>query len=398
MNSFLTIEKPDVVKRLTAAFIDLLIVISLGLILFNFVVGPIFDAATDAPELRSYKESVEVVKDTETQNGYNLNLGSNETYDKYVKEAKRFFEYYEEKLTDYYYNLALNDKNCPEEFKERFKDIELIYNVYFCGLKYNPVVTENEDGTGETSYSNKYFIYQFDKNANEYIWGEYAIDNEGYYEELNERYIVDRQGFCAQKYDNLKVMLSLIDEDYKNGNSSLQLYTNLNALFSTVVSILIIYAAIPYCFGNFATIGKKIFGYGYINKNGTKLSWYKGLCKTLCCMVLPALGLYLFNIYTLVFFAIAPYFVNLMFLLLGKSEADIFEKVFRMRMIDVKKSSLFETEEELNEFLKSEYDENYTQEEIDYTNALANMEVLDLKGIEEKIEDEKRSTSNETKK
>ena len=45
-----------------------------------------------------------------------------------------------------------------------------------------------------------------------------------------------------------------------------------------------------------------------------------------------------------------------------------------------------------------EYDENYTQEEIDYTNALANMEVLDLKGIEEKIEDEKRSTSNETKK
>ena len=52
---------------------------------------------------------------------------------------------------------------------------------------------------------------------------------------------------------------------------------------------------------------------------------------------------------------------------------------------------MFDNAEAEEEYFKSESYEQYSEEEADYTNMLSNVKTLDLKSIEEKIEDEQRA-------
>ena len=200
MREILKIEKVNTVKALTASLIDLVITIVVGIALFYLAYLPIFKASTTYNESQNYIYSVEKVENSDTKLGYDLTLGDNLGYEKYVLEAKKFYEFYEDELVTYYFEAAQKDESVKPEYKERFKSIELIYNFTFLGLDYKAIPTE------ENSYSNKYFIYKFDENTHEILWSEYAIDNPRTLD-LNERGIAEREDYVYTAFSNLKNLL-----------------------------------------------------------------------------------------------------------------------------------------------------------------------------------------------
>lgn len=383
MREILKVEKVNTIKALTASLIDLVITIVVGIALFYLAFLPIFKSTTTYNNSQNYISTVEKVENTDAKLGYDLTLPDNLGYEKYILEAKKFYEYYENELVTYYFEAAQKDEEVKPEYKERFKNIKLIYNYSFLGLDYKAIPTET------SSYSNKYFIYQFDKNTHEVLWNEYAVDNPSTVD-LNERGIAERQDYVYTSYSNLKKLLIRFDSTYVDSLNEISIYNSVSSMLSAFTTILIFYIVIPLCLKNNATIAKKIFGYGYINKNGTKLSWYKGLCKALVALVLPVLGMYFTSIYALIILVVFPYFINIMYFLLSAKDQDLLDKIFRMKIIDVKNSLMFDSEEAEEEFLKNESFDEYSEEEIDYTNMLSNIQTLDLKSIEEKIEDEQR--------
>ena len=384
MREILKIEKVNTVKALTASLIDLVITIVVGIALFYLAYLPIFKASTTYNESQNYIYSVEKVENSDTKLGYDLTLGDNLGYEKYVLEAKKFYEFYEDELVTYYFEAAQKDESVKPEYKERFKSIELIYNFTFLGLDYKAIPTE------ENSYSNKYFIYKFDENTHEILWSEYAIDNPRTLD-FNERGIAEREDYVYTAFSNLKNLLMKVDSTYVKSLNEISLFNSVSSMLSAFTTILIFYIILPLCFKNNATLAKKIFGYGYVNRDGTKLPWYKGLCKALIALVLPVLGMYFTSIYALIILVIFPYFINIMYFLLTAKDQDILDKIFRMKIVDIKNSLMFDNAEAEEEYFKSESYEQNSEEEADYTNMLSNVKTLDLKSIEEKIEDEQRA-------
>lgn len=383
MKEILKIEKVDIIKVLTAVLIDLVLVVGLALILFNFAFIPLFKATTSFGTAEEYKTTLRKVADTPDKVGYDLTLKSDLTYDVYINEAKNFYEYYEKEIVTYYTDLALKDTDVKEEYKSRFQDLELIFNFTFLGLDYRAIPTE------ETSYSNAYFIYKFDSDNN-ILWNEYAIDHPRT-QNLNERGIAERQDYVYSAYSSLDTILATLDKNYAKANGDINLYNSLSSMLASATSILIFYMTIPLILKNNSTIGKKIFGYGYINKNLTTLPWYKVVCKTSVAMVLPILGMFLFSTYSFIILVVFPYFINIMYFLLAAKDKDLLDKLFRMKMVNIKQSLIFTSKEAEDEYLKNESLDKYDEKEKEYTDMLSNMGTLDLKSIEEKIEDEQRS-------
>ena len=380
MKEILKIEKVNTVKSLFATLIDLLFTAAVGVVFFFFVFTPIFEATTTLSASKSYIQEMNVVQSTDDKVGYDLTFGDNLDYTKYINEGKKFYEYYETEITNLYYTLALEDEKIEDEYKERFKDIHLVFNYVFLGLDYKAIPTD------ESSYSNSYFIYQFDNETKDTIWNEYGIDNPRTLE-LNKRGLSERQDYCKVAYQGLRSMLMSINKEYKEANADVSLYNCLSALLAGFTSIVIFYLVLPLILGNYATIGKKIFGYGYINTNGKKLTLYKGPIKTLIASILPLLGLYTFNIYTLIILIVFPIFINVIYFVLTAKDQDLIDKILKMQLVDIKNSLFFNSEDEENEYLKNESLDDYDENEKAYTDLLSNLSTLDLKSIEEKIED-----------
>lgn len=396
MKDFLAIEKTDTIKRIYACLIDIATTVALGLLLFFCCFNLAFESMPFIQADKQYMHDTEVTQDKEvdvngtleTRYGYNLNLKEGLTFDKYYVEAQKFYEYHEEKITTYYFDLAQKDESVDEKYVERFKNIKFIFNFVFVGLSMDPIPTES------ATYQTDYFIYPFNEDTQEYEWWEYAVPRE---KDLNDRGIAEREYTVLSSYQAIKKIWGRIDTNYIRSANEIQLYIGVAALLSTAVSILTFYLIIPLSLKHYATLGKKVFGYGYVNKKDhKKLPWWKGVIKTIICMIPFVFGMFLFNVYSLVFFIIAPYGINTLFFVLSKSEQDILDKILRMELINVKKSLFFSSEEEEQKFLEDEYNENITDDDKAYTEALAKMSMLDLKSVEEKIEDETKS--NETTK
>ena len=388
MKEILKVEKVDTIKSLLSSFIDIIFVVILGLGLFFGVYHPIFEATTALGSAPDYIASVRKVESTDDKHGYNLDLEEGLSYDRYVLEAKYFFEYYEEEITTHFYQAALKDETVPAEYKERFKDLQLIYNYAFLGLDYKAISTQ------ETSYSNNYFIYQFNEETNEYIWDEYAIDNPRTLE-FNERGIAEREDYVFYSFNNLEKIIHRINPEYIEANNQINLFTSICSLLASFTSILVLYIIIPACFKAHQTLGKKIFGYGYINtKNGQIVNYYKVLLKILMAMVLPLIGMYFLTIYTIIMLVVFPYFINIMYYLLRAKDYDILDKILRIKLVNIKDSLIFDSEEAEKEYFANEDMSEYDESEKDYTNMLSNVGTLDLKSVEEKIEDEQRSNKN----
>ena len=387
MKEFLKIEKVNTLKSIFATFIDIILTVGLGLILFFFAITPLFEAFTPLGSGQNYMKSQEVVADSDDKVGYNLTLEDGLGYERYIYEAKCFYEYHEDRIVEEYYKLALKDESVEPEYKDRFKDIHLIYNYSFLGLDYKA------DPVTESSYSNSYFIYQFDPVTQLPLWNEYGIDNPRTLE-LNERGIAERNDYVYLSYTSLNQILTLIDSNYYQAYNDVSLYNNLSAFTTSAIAYAIFFIFMPLILRNHATIGRKIFGYGYIKTNGAKLPWYIGFSKSLVAMVLPLLGMFFFSIYSLIILVVFPVFVNLMYYMLKARDQDLLDTIFKMQIIDIKNSLFFESEEAEAEYLKSESLEDYDEEELDYTNRLSNLATLDLKSVEEKIEDEQRNNEN----
>jgi hypothetical protein len=189
-------------------------------------------------------------------------------------------------------------------------------------------------------------------------------------------------------------LLPLIDQDYKQAVNDISLYTRLATLTASTLSYSIFYILIPLILKNHATIFRKVFGYGYINKKGTKLPWYKSVCKSLLAFIIPLLGLFMTSIYSVIILVLFPIFINLMYYILSAKDQDILDRIFRMVIVDLKGTLLFESKEAEEEYLKNESLEDYDDEEKEYTDRLSALATLDLKSVEEKIEDEQRLNQN----
>ena len=86
-----------------------------------------------------------------------------------------------------------------------------------------------------------------------------------------------------------------------------------------------------------------------------------------------------------------PYFINIMYYLLRAKDYDILDKILRIKLVNIKDSLIFDSEEAEKEYFENEDMSEYDESEKDYTNMLSNVGTLDLKSVEEKIEDEQRS-------
>ena len=77
-----------------------------------------------------------------------------------------------------------------------------------------------------------------------------------------------------------------------------------------------------------------------------------------------------------------------------RSLASTMDPIFQIGKASVTPEITAAVEEAEAEYLKSESLEDYDEEELDYTNRLSNLATLDLKSVEEKIEDEQRNNDN----
>jgi uncharacterized protein (UPF0333 family) len=131
MREILKIEKVNTVKALTASLIDLVITIVVGIALFYLAYLPIFKASTTYNESQNYIYSVEKVENSDTKLGYDLTLGDNLGYEKYVLEAKKFYEFYEDefsnieehmnKLRELGYNVNRTEENSEVMYEISWK-------------------------------------------------------------------------------------------------------------------------------------------------------------------------------------------------------------------------------------------------------------------------------------
>lgn len=384
MQSILKLEKPLLGKKVLASFIDAVLfsIVTFILYAFCFMIG--FQNLSDYSVYQKYIMEKEVLNNSSVE-VYNLNIDDKQDFLIYVEQGKKFYEYYEEEIVDYFIESTKNDSNLSDELKERYHNIQFIYNVSYLGLPSEPTTTN------DSSYKNNYFQYKVIDSS--IVWNEYGEVNE---KDFNARGLAERRQYCYSKYSTLKQLLQICDPMYKESVAKVSYYSSVSLLSAGSISYFIFYILFPLIFPNSATVGKFILGFGYVNTNGIKIRRYKSFIRALLNAPLTLIALYFFNIYTLLLLIMAPYFANLLYLLLNKHEQDIFERVLRMQIIDVKNSLIFKSKEEETSYFNN-LKEDVSDEEKEYTLLLNKMKTLDLKSFEEKIADEEKRNADANK-
>lgn len=390
MEKILTIEKPLYSKKIIVSLIDAFIFCLTTVILYFFVFLLCFKSFTSYQSNIDYVNSMQNLKDENGNEIYNLTLDydrDENSYLTYAEEGKKFYEHYETEIVSYFEVYYKDNINISDELKNKYKDIKFLYNVIFLGLpaEYNNVSISD--------YASTYYRYQTEivDGKTTIIWNEYGVPREDKMD-MNPRGISQRNQSLYNAYQQLISNLSIVNSEYKSNYDSMYFYQDIGLLSSGAISYLIYYFIVPMCTRYCSTLTKLIFGLGYINTKGTKIKKYKYIIKSLLSCILLFIGLYWFNIYTFIILIIAPYLANLLYLLLSKTEQDIFDKMLKIELVDIKKSLIFNSKEEEDEYFNN-LNEEVEDEDKEYTDLLNKMETLQVKGVEERIEDEQKSSS-----
>lgn len=390
MEKILKIEKPLFHKKALISLLDASIFVITTVILYFFVFLMCFKSFTSYSSNINFVNSIQNLKDENGNEIYNLKLSYNNeenSYLTYAEQGVKYYEYYEDEIVNYFTNLYKDNANVSDELKEKLKNIKFLYNINFLGLP------STYDNLSISSYSTDYYRYQTKvvDGATTILWDEYGVPrtDKG---EYNARGISQRNQTLYNSYQNLISNLKIVNSEYNSNYNLMIFYQNIALLSSGAISYIIYYLIIPLFTKYCSTIGKIIFGLGYINTDGTKIKKYKHIIRTILSAILLFIGLYWFNTYTFIILIITPYLCNLLYLLLNKNDQDIFDKIFRIELVDIKNSLIFKSKDEEDEYFKN-LDEEVDDTDKEYTDMLSKMSTLEVKGIEEKIEDEQKSSA-----
>lgn len=305
-------------KRILAYILDIVSVALLTLIFyfasFNLLFKPIF-------HYDSYNNTRKQVLET-----YSITLTNKDDYSKYESVIKDFyFVYYPEEIKDNF-NTAYN-KNFS---------ITHIYSIKVLNLVEDP-----NDGSS-TAY-NDYFAYYQNED------GTYDTEQIGYernHVETKNYYRYMKEIFKTS-YDQLPSYLSIFNKEYQEAVLHIKYSEFSSRISSFLLSIIILYIALPFILKDKVTIFEKVFNIVYINKkDGYYAKVYKVLLRPLIYFILPLVGIIFFSLPSFVILGIGPLFINALLIIFSSLNNDLYNRILQVIAVNKKESIIFKNRKE----------------------------------------------------
>ena len=343
-NKSLKLIKPIISKRIIAFLLNILVFGACSLALYFATLYGVFATGFNYIDNQNYIN--EVKKDN------NLNLKEDLTYQEYEKVVTKFYyETYPDQIFNYYH-----------EYDERISSLTHAYNVFVLNLPVEPTVEY---------YQTEYFKYQqlsdgsFDVNAK-------AIQISG----SGKRYEANMQSLFYMSYSHLKDFVYKFDENYKKANDQNVLFERLSRTVAFIIPYIAFYIVIPLVSKNGSTLFETKFNIGRVErKNGFRVKKFQTLIRYLVAFIIPFIGFYYFNLYSVILLTIAPLFLNILVMIINKNNYDLLDLICYTEGVDVSNSLIFKDPKE--EYIYYKNNKNiYSDEE--YVNALSNIDKIDL--------------------
>ena len=343
-NKSLKLIKPIISKRIIAFLLNILVFGACSLALYFATLYGVFATGFNYIDNQNYIN--EVRKDN------NLNLKEDLTYQEYEKVVtKLYYETYPDQIFNYYH-----------EYDERISSLTHAYNVFVLNLPVEPTVEY---------YQTEYFKYQqlsdgsFDVNAK-------AIQISG----SGKRYEANMQSLFYMSYSHLKDFVYKFDENFKKANDQNVLFERLSRTVAFIIPYIAFYIVIPLVSKNGSTLFEAKFNIGRVErKNGFRVKKFQTLIRYLVAFIIPFIGFYYFNLYSVILLTIAPLFLNILVMIINKNNYDLLDLICYTEGVDVSNSLIFKDPKE--EYIYYKNNKNiYSDEE--YVNALSNIDKIDL--------------------
>lgn len=323
MNKNIRVQEAQINHKLFAFLTDLLILLVSSLALYFIILYGIF--ATNFNYIDNKDRIVEI------ENSYNLNLEEGLDYTKY-----------EEVLLDFYFNKY------PNEIKEQFNTY---YNKdYTITHVYNIVVLRLNNTPTYESYQNGYFAYVQDSSGN-FNPDILAIKTEG----SGKTYERNMRDIFYNSYTNLKDLLELNNEEYRNLVIKDFNSKAISRSVSFAISLLVFYFIIPLTNKYKATLGEKSYKLAHVNnKDGYLIKNNKAIIRPFIYYLIPFIAIVIGSKNSIIIVLLGYLFINFLLLIFSKNNLDFGDRILNMTTCSIEESLLFKNEKEEVEYFKTE--------------------------------------------
>lgn len=361
MKNTLKIEQTNQVKKILILFLDLIVTSIIGVLLFFITFYPIYCNYSPYIEANDYI--------AEQRDEYNLDeeLNYDLSYSHYENYIKRMYEEHFEEILNYYYpDFDINDEEHNYGFKS--DSVQYLYNITILGLPVEPKI---ENFTSDDGY----FRYQINVEG-EAILDEYGIGVTDL-SDIEKKLQLEK---IYGKYEILDSLFNAFDENYIIDTNYISYMNSVSYTVSGAVAYFLYFMIIPLFFKNGETLVSYFFKVGLVNKNGFKIKKYKILLRPLIFLPFVCFGLYFVNLYTVIILLIAPFALDMLFMLISRENQDLMDLLTRTWVVDTEKSYIFkDIYQEEDFFMKNpELEEEFMPEEIEYTNKLSNIREMNI--------------------
>lgn len=343
-NKNLKIIKPVISKRIIAFLLNILVVGISALVLYFSTIYGIFGTSF------GYVENKTTINNVIKEN--DLNYKEDLAYLEYEKAINKFyFSTYSLELFDYYHN-----------YDERIESITHAYNVFVLQLPVEPTVEY---------YQSEYFKYvqlsdgSFDVNQK-------ALQIGG----SGKRYEANMQSLYLMSYNNLEDFVYKFNETYRICKDKNVMYERISRTIAFVIPYIVFYIVMPLISKNGSTLFEQKFKIGRVErKRGYRIRKYQTLIRYLVAFIIPFIGFYFFNLYSVVLLIIAPLFLNILVMIINKNNYDLLDLICYSESADIDNSLIFNNEKEEFKYYKENKD--IYSDEL-YVKTLENVEKIDL--------------------
>ena len=184
------------------------------------------------------------------------------------------------------------------------------------------------------------------------------------------------QSLFYMSYSHLKDFVYKFDENFKKANDQNILFERLSRTVAFIIPYIAFYIVIPLVSKNGSTLFEAKFNIGRVErKNGFRVKKFQTLIRYLVAFIIPFVGFYYFNLYSVILLTIAPLFLNILVMIINKNNYDLSDLICYTEGVDVSNSLIFKDPKE--EYIYYKNNKNiYSDEE--YVNALSNIDKIDL--------------------
>jgi len=285
---------------------------------------------------------------------YELDLPSGLTYDKYESAIQNFyFTYY------------------PEQ---TLKSVQSIYpSIVTITHAYNVTVLQLPVNPTSASYSSDFYEY-YQNSDGTFDVNRLGIKKSGKSGDYYEKNLRD---MFYTSYTELPTLLYNFNEEYRTAKTNVDFDRSISRVSAGVICCFIFYVLIPLLKLYDSTLFEAIFDVGRCNhKNGYKEKKYKVLIRAAVIVILPIIGLVLFDKYSIVLLIAAPLFLNYMIMLFsseGREMAEFFTFSMSFKMSE---SEIYSSKGE--EIVYSRKEENMIVNDKEFLEKLENSDEINL--------------------